>query len=513
MDMEGSGTRVSESLFPPVGNVEGQMVMTFEPPPGAGIRPGDLGRIRIPCSGAEDELCSARVGAVRALTEGLLPVAAQINGLGSGFSLKDGRELALAADRYAYEVTPYLERVSDHEAERLNSDLAEFKEAASSAGWISAGAYYWNISRLNERARRSLYRGAEFSEGGGIMFLEGEVLEDFQAVMGRLERYLSGAFAPERSSGAGRPMSEFPSGAWFSEKMEGALGKYGLNRLVSQLRQGDPVATMSSLGSFLVSASEVVIGARAAAMGGAYAIGETSSSAAGQIASVFTGSASSAAAGAAQGAVMALGPYMLLLSVMLISYGFFLAYFLPALPFILWMSGVLGWLVLVVEGIAAAPLWVAAHALPEGEGLAGNAGRQGYLIFLGILLRPPLMVFGFLVAMALVTAVGRIIGFVFSVFGFAFLTETFAGISGFMAFSVILGAVVVTAVWKLFGLMSSLPDRVVSWIGGHVPAQNEKSEAARAQGEYGAAGAVSTQALAPLTKPEKAKAAKGPQGP
>jgi hypothetical protein len=115
------------------------------------------------------------------------------------------------------------------------------------------------------------------------------------------------------------------------------------------------------------------------------------------------------------------------------------------------------------------------------------------------------MVFGFLIAMALITSVGRIIGYVFSVFGFAYLSESFLGISGFMAFSVILGAVVVTAVWKIFGLMGTLPDRVVSWIGGHVPGQNERGEAARSQVEYGQAGAVSTQALNHLTKPEKAR--------
>jgi conjugal transfer/type IV secretion protein DotA/TraY len=504
LDMPPSGGQLTESYFPTVGNAQGQMILTFGVPSGGRLAPGDLGRVRVPCQTREDELCQARVSAAKTLVGELTPVAQMMADLSSSFSPKDGRELAQAVSRYEYSVTPYLERAKDSASEKLKADLAEFKETAASSGWLSAGAYYWNISRLNERSRLSLYQGAVFSEGAGES-LAGEVLEDYPAVMARLSRYLAGAYSPERGSGAG-VKAEFPSAAWLTEKMGGALGRYGLDRLVNQLRYGDPVATMASLGHFLAGAAEVVIGVRVAAMSGAYAAGETSSSVVGQMASVFTGAISSAAAGVAQGAVLGLGPYMLMLSVILISYGFFLAYFLPALPFILWMGGVLGWLCLVVEAVVAAPLWVAAHALPEGEGLAGNSGRQGYLIFLGVLLRPPLMVLGFFIAMTLLTAVGRIIGSVFSVFGFSYLSETFLGVSGFMAFSVITGAVVVTAVWKLFGLMSSLPDRAVSWIGAHIPHQGEGSQAQRSQGEYGAAGAVSTQALGYFTRAERGRA-------
>jgi conjugal transfer/type IV secretion protein DotA/TraY len=363
---------------------------------------------------------------------------------------------------------------------------------------MTAGAYYWTVSRLNERSRRSLYEGPEFSEGASSGAVEGAAMEDFGAVASRYESYVLGAYAPERAAAAGRIPAEFPSPAWFSDMMSGALGRYGLSRVIAQLESGDPVAVLSSLGSFMVASAETVIGMRVAVLAAASAAEGASGSAWGRMLSWLSGGASSAGAGVVRGAANGVAPYMLVLSLLLVSYGFFLAYFLPALPFVLWISGVLSWLVLVMESLAAAPLWLAAHALPEGEGLAGAHGRKGYLMFLSVVLRPPLMVFGFLAAMGLLNGLGRVIGHVFSVFGFAFLEESFLGVSGFMAFSVILGAVTVTAVWKLFGMMAKLPDRVVSWIGAQIGPGGETGDGRVASSSYREAGALSTRMADPV---------------
>jgi len=60
--------------------------------------------------------------------------------------------------------------------------------------------------------------------------------------------------------------------------------------------------------------------------------------------------------------------------------GFTLAYYLPAIPIIFWVLGIVGWLIMVLGAVVAAPLWAASHVLPEGEGFAGPAARQGYML-------------------------------------------------------------------------------------------------------------------------------------
>jgi hypothetical protein len=496
LDLGVTGALLAESHWPPQGDVPGVLTMTPGVPAGSHLGPGDLGRLRIPCPDPRGELCRARLSAVRALVSDLVPLAEALADPQREISLADSGVLAKAVTRYRDAVRPYLEAVRNDEANALSADLGAFAGAAAQNGWATAGAYYWTIARLTERSARLLYSSVTFH--GGDPPMAGEALADYPIVRERLDRYLAGAFRPERAMSAETPPSEFPSSDWFGDKISGALGRLALSGLIDKLSRGDPVPVLAGLGRFLVASAETVIAVRVGSHALASAAGSSSSSVLGQVASVFTGTVSSFAVGGAKGAVEAMGPYLLILSLLLIGYGFTLAYFLPALPFILWLAGLLAWLVAVVEALAAAPLWVAAHALPEGEGLAGNAGRRGYFLFLGVLLRPPMMVLGFLMAMALLNGIGRVVGHVFSVFGFDRLGESFLGVSGFLAFAVILGLCAITAAWKLFGLASHLPDRVMAWIGGPGGSQGEIEDARRHQGGYRTAGHVGTKALEPL---------------
>jgi hypothetical protein len=497
LDLGLSGPLAPEVFWPPAGEAEGLMVLTPAVPQGSGLGPGDLGRLRIPCPDPAGAMCRARLSAARALMADLSPLAEILADPAREPSLADSGALARAVARYRDQVRPWLGTVMDGEARRLADDLGQFSQAAALNGWATAGAYYWTIARMTESSARLLYSTASFS--GGDPPLEGEALGDFGAVQARLSRYLKGAFRPERAASAERPPSEFPSRDWFGDQVSGALGRYAMSTLVRRLEAGDPVPILAGLGRFLVASAETVIGLRVGSASLAAAAGSSSSSLLGQILSVFTGTVSSFAAGAASGAVEALGPYLLALSLMLLGYGFLLAYFLPALPFVLWLGGLLAWAVSVVEALAAAPLWVAAHALPEGEGLAGQAGRRGYLLFLGVLLRPPMMVLGFLVAMALLSGLGRVTGHVFSVFGFDRLGEGFLGVSGFLAFAVILGTCAISAAWRLFGLAAGLPDRVLAWVGGAPGAPGgEAEEARRGQAGFQAAGGLGSRMLEPL---------------
>ncbi|MDR1037387.1 MAG: DotA/TraY family protein [Deltaproteobacteria bacterium] len=498
MDLENPAYAAEEAFFPPAGNSSGRMVVTFSTPEAAGLPPGALGRTRIPCADPSEAACRARLSALRGLCASLGETAALLADPLEEITRARASALSAAVEGFQAEIQPWAEMAEGDGEARLKADLGEFREAALSGGWLTAGAYYWTVSRLNERSRRAIYETAEFTEGQASEALDGAVMEDFGAVTARYGAYVRGAYSPERAAAAAGVPAEFPSAAWFSDVTSGALGRYGLSRLVSQLEDGDPVAVMSSLGSFLVASAETVMGVRVAVMAAASAAEGADGSLWGRAVGAVTGGATSAAAGLVRGAAAGMAPYMLLLSILLISYGFFLAYFLPALPFVLWISGALSWLVLVVESLAAAPLWLAAHALPDGEGLAGAHGRRGYMMFLAVVLRPPLMVFGFLLAMALVNGLGRVVGRVFSVFGFAFLEESFLGVSGFLAFAVILGAVTVTAVWKLFGLMCRLPDRVTAWIGSQVGPGGEDAEGKESSGSYREAGVLATRMADPL---------------
>ena len=179
----------------------------------------------------------------------------------------------------------------------------------------------------------------------------------------------------------------------------------------------------------------------------------------------------------------------------LLLYGLALAYYLPAIPFIRWVSALVGWIILVVEALVAAPLWLCAHALPEGDGAAGQHGKRGYFLLLGILIRPPLMVAGFFAAVILMNVVGRLLGAGFEIFVGGTMQTKVIGITGTFSMLVILGIVVIMTANKFFSLIHYLPEHVTNWIGQQFHALGEKEDQAGVKNVFvGSTNAVSSGA-------------------
>lgn len=167
--------------------------------------------------------------------------------------------------------------------------------------------------------------------------------------------------------------------------------------------------------------------------------------------------------------------------------GISLAYYLPSVPFILWTMAVIGWLILVAETLVAAPLWAAAHALPEGEGIAGQRGSQGYMLFLGVLFRPALMVAGFFISFILFQSIGMLIGQGFKVFFAGMSVGHIQGLTTFIAMVFLIGGIILVAAHKLFHLITWMPDNVLRWVGQNVQNLGEKEDEGRTRTIFGLA--------------------------
>jgi len=151
---------------------------------------------------------------------------------------------------------------------------------------------------------------------------------------------------------------------------------------------------------------------------------------------------------------------------------------------------IIGWVMLVMESLLAAPLWAAAHAVPEGEGMSGQHGKQGYMLFLGVLMRPPLMVFGFFLAVVLMTEIGHFIGTQFGAFSKSMNATFLTGPITFIAMMFVIGSTMVVAAHKIFGLITWLPDTVLSWVGQQTQNLGEKEDESRTRMIFAAAGST-----------------------
>lgn len=124
---------------------------------------------------------------------------------------------------------------------------------------------------------------------------------------------------------------------------------------------------------------------------------------------------------------------------------------------------------MVVEAVIAAPLWAIMHVHPDGEGLTGRGGN-GYALVLTVVLRPALMVFGLVAAIALMYPFGAILNEVFpSVFNMSVGSSDTTSVGGVLtkvAGAFIYVGIMMTLVSKIFSLIHVLPDQILRWIGG-----------------------------------------------
>ena len=154
--------------------------------------------------------------------------------------------------------------------------------------------------------------------------------------------------------------------------------------------------------------------------------------------------------------------------------GAVLAYLVPALPFIRFLFGLLVWILAVVEAFIAMTVWLAAQtARTEGSGLTTSSTVGGLVTLAGVVLRPPLMIFGLIVGYLVFTVV-------IELFNAIWLTQM-QGSSGEIGPGIIQYAVFVALyVMIAYGLLNAslkliemLPDAVMNWIGGRASGVSE----------------------------------------
>ena len=71
--------------------------------------------------------------------------------------------------------------------------------------------------------------------------------------------------------------------------------------------------------------------------------------------------------------------------------------FLPSLPYVIFMTVVVGWILAVLQSLIAAPLWAVMHMTPDRTFVGSQS--QGYLLLLSLFARPALAVVGLFAAM------------------------------------------------------------------------------------------------------------------
>ncbi|MFM8454669.1 MAG: DotA/TraY family protein [Gammaproteobacteria bacterium] len=143
--------------------------------------------------------------------------------------------------------------------------------------------------------------------------------------------------------------------------------------------------------------------------------------------------------------------------------GAYLGYGLPMIPYFMFTAAFMGWLVLVIEAMIAAPIFALAFVMPGDQELGKAA--PGLNLLAGIFLRPPMMVISLAVAAVLMQVMMALVNSTFQLamdqMGINSNQATFGSLLPIIAYIV----VCTTVISKSFSVITVLPEQIMRWIG------------------------------------------------
>jgi len=155
-----------------------------------------------------------------------------------------------------------------------------------------------------------------------------------------------------------------------------------------------------------------------------------------------------------------------------------MAIYIPLIPYMMFTVAVLGWFLLVIEAIVAAPILALSFILPAGEELGKI--MQGLMLLLNIVLRPTLMLFGFILASRLYKAIVQLVNF--SMLGNFSNISLHESLFASVAIVCLYVMFILALSNKCFALIYALPDKVLRWMGGQAEHTDATQELQQAKG-------------------------------
>ena len=362
--------------------------------------------------------------------------------------------------------------LSATEARNGNVGLLRNQEQLRALGWTSAGAYYLEFARLNGQTMTLMSATPVVNLpsweglGRGLSRDLAPLATSVTAFMTKLMTYVQttdGLDAPGGNANLFMGATPGEDGAGVMEQLFRSLRLDDrlLNAFTDDMsptgnRWTDPFGALMQLGNKMAAIS-------LAALGAAALLNSATGTAAAAVWNVLSGNPAGAGATVVGHFVVSFLATPIFTGLMAILVpALAIAFVLPMIPWLMFLAGVIGWLVLVCEAVIAVPLWMLAHMTFQGEGLHGRA-EEGYSLLFSVLFRPTLMVFGLFLGYFVFAATSWLIR---ASFGIA---AGFVLANGWVVVSVI-GVAVLLCIFVLVHTVAALLSfRMIALVPHHLP--------------------------------------------
>ncbi|ENR8356285.1 DotA/TraY family protein [Escherichia coli] len=359
-------------------------------------------------------------------------------------------------------------------------------EYLDTQGWITLGAWYQTFATANQRLASIANQAPSVTSLSSIG--ESGPTDLYQAVLAAYRTNLQNTTYTPPSSASGVVLSKDEidtqeSGnvtTYIHKLLSPSWGIKGVNAIIDILNKNSssPLIVMKNIGDYTLTSVETTYGAYIAAQAITKGAGK---SFIGWFVDKFTGAATFI-----NKIFSATAPAINFFLLWVFVIGFQLSIFLPAIPFIFWMIGVGNWVVSVLIGCAAGPLWAATHLGVEQD--RGSRAAYGYIYLIDGMIRPALMVLGFMFASVAVVAVGTILNKLFAVALTNIQADSLTGIVSIVGFLMIYARMCTTMVTNIFALQAYMPDYIIAFLGGREAANTYSGMVDSVQGIFASGG-------------------------
>lgn len=334
-------------------------------------------------------------------------------------------------------------------------------------GWISLGAWYNTFATANSKTNE--VANAAPATSGASLHGEtgtGELYHQvFTAYRSQLQNstYTAPLGSQTAQDDAGALNATDPNAIFVGlfkspmQQLTTTLATWKIGGEADFSDQVNPLIKMQTIGDYTLVATETALTAYTLTLAAASAADNSVLGTIGGLLFINPGAV-------VKDVLTELSPPFYFLMLLLFAIGFSLAVFLPAVPFLYWMVGVFNWLVSVMVGCAAGPMWSATHLGAEED--KGSRSAYGYIFLIDMMLRPSLMVLGFFFASVAVMAGGTLLNLMFGTALANANADSIIGLVKMVGWLFIYARIATFGVTRVFGLQATLADYVITFLGG-----------------------------------------------
>lgn len=371
-----------------------------------------------------------------------------------------------------------------------NASKNAFVDYAKTGGWVNAGAYYNHIISLNDAVQLSV-NSLPTSKASDISEKESaDTLVGYADAMAVTEEFLKershathAAYKDELRLDVNACSEPLPSTWEDIRKCLSQPSLIGIEMITQNMAGSNTshVSQVKAIGDIIMAVAWTNVGALAIAGGLADAKGVDWT-----IGVVFS----------LKGALSQVGFMINAASLALLAAGAMMAFYIPMIPFISWISGIIKWVVSVAEAMVAAPIFAAAHIHPDGDDAVGRAG-PGYMLILSVVTRPILMLFGLILSIGVAQPISHLVNGGFMLATKGAMHDSANGLGALVAFAVIYGIIQTTVLHAVFSLINYIPDATFRWMGSAVGMHGIADSEARESQSVFAGAASHTRTMMP----------------